>query len=137
MSRSIKEILEDSRTVAVVGASRDPQKPGGDVPLRLQKRGFRLIPVSPVGDELFGEKVRQSLAEIDEPVDVVEVFRPSEEAPDIARQAAAIGANVLWLQEGLESAEARRIAEEAGMDYVEDRCMGVESERLGISKTSD
>lgn len=137
MSRSIREILENSRTVAVVGASRDPEKPGGDVPRRLQKRGFRLIPVSPTGDELFGESVRNSIAEIDTPIDIVEVFRPADEAPDIARQAVAIGAKVLWLQQGLASPEARRIAEEAGMDYVEDRCMGAESDSLGITKTPD
>ncbi|MEA2683339.1 MAG: uncharacterized protein QOK05_1667 [Chloroflexota bacterium] len=135
MGRDIKQILEESRTVAVVGASRDPEKPGGRVPPRLQKRGFKVIPVSPAGGRLFGEDVVNSLAEVDGPVDIVQVFRPSEEAPQIALAAAAIGAKALWLQEGLTSADARRIAEEAGMDYVEDRCVDVESQRLGIEKT--
>jgi predicted CoA-binding protein/uncharacterized damage-inducible protein DinB len=135
MSRSVEEILRDSSTVAVVGASRDPEKPGGRVPPLLQKRGFRVIPVSPAEGQLFGEAVRESVADIDQTVDIVEVFRPAEEAPGIALAAAAIGARVLWLQEGITSPEAKRIAEEAGMDYVEDLCLDVESQRLGITKT--
>jgi predicted CoA-binding protein len=74
------------------------------------------------------------VADVDRPVDVVEVFRPSEEAPVIARQAAAIGAKVLWLQEGIVSEGARRIAEAAGLDFVQDRCMGLESRQLDIHK---
>jgi predicted CoA-binding protein len=111
----------------VVGASRDPSKPGHSVPDQLHRAGFRVIPVNPhASGSLFGEPVRASLLDIGEPVDLVDVFRPSAEAPEIARQAVAIGAGALWLQSDIVSGEARDIAEAAGIDYVEDRCTGVE-----------
>jgi predicted CoA-binding protein len=134
VSRTIDEILRESNVVAVVGASRDPRKPAGRVPLELQERGFTVIPVTPTVDRLWGERAYASLADLDRPVDVVEVFRPSEEAPAVARQAVAIGARTLWLQLEITSEEARRIAEDAGIDFVEDRCMGRESARLEIRK---
>ena len=128
-----RDILARSRTVAVVGASRDPGKAGNAVPAQLQRFGFRIIPVNPNAQgTLFGEPVRASLLEIDEPVDLVDVFRPAADAPEIARQAAAIGARALWLQSDIVSAEARSIAEAAGMDYVEDRCTGVERALGGL-----
>lgn len=134
MSSSIPEILESAHTIATVGASKDPDKPAGNVPLYLNEIGFRVIPVNPNVDELFGEKAYGSLDEVSEEIDVVQVFRPAEDAPDIARQAVKIGAKALWLQLGIASDEARAIAEEAGLDYVEDSCMASESRRLGISK---
>jgi predicted CoA-binding protein len=108
-----------------VGASRDPLKAGGSVPYGLQQRGFRIIPINPYADELFGERVYRSLSEVKEQVDIVDVFRPAADAPAIAREAAAIGARALWLQLDIRSDEARQIAEDAGMDYVEDQCTGV------------
>jgi len=125
VSRSGREILESATTIAVVGASRDPLKAGGSVPAGLQRRGFRIIPINPYADVLFGEHVYRSLAEVPEKVDVVDVFRPAREAPDIARQAVAIGARALWLQLDIRSEEARRIAESAGVDFVEDECTAV------------
>jgi predicted CoA-binding protein len=122
---SSREILENAHTIAVVGASRDPRKAAGSVPEGLQRRGFRIIPVNPYADTLFGERVYRSLLEVPEKIDVVDVFRPAADTPDIARQAAAIGAKALWLQLDIRSEEARRIAEQAGMDYVEDECTGV------------
>jgi uncharacterized protein len=119
-----RRFYADAKTIAVVGASDNPQKAAHGIPAYLRREGYRIIPVNPKGGEMFGEKVRTSLAEIDDPVDAVDVFRPSEETPDIARQAAAIGAKVLWLQEGIHSDEAQRIAEEAGMTFVSDTCMG-------------
>ena len=95
MTRSPQEILERSKTIAVVGASRDPSKAGGSVPVGLQQRGFRIIPVNPFADELFGERVYRSLLEIPEKVDLVDVFRPAADAPEIARQAVQIGARAL------------------------------------------
>jgi uncharacterized protein len=129
-----REILEYARSIAVVGASRDPGKPGGSVPIALKTHGYRLFPVNPTADVLFGEPVYRSLADVPEKVDVVQVFRPADEAPEIARQAVAIGARALWLQLGIKSDEARRIAEAAGLDYVEDRCMGVERALHQIDK---
>jgi predicted CoA-binding protein len=128
------EILDQANTIAVVGLSRHPEKTAHAVPAALQAAGFRVIPVNPHADELLGERAFARLDEVTEPVDVVEVFRPSEEAPEIARQAVAIGARALWLQQGLRSAEARAIAESAGLDYVEDRCMAVERALHGIRK---
>jgi uncharacterized protein len=125
MGRSSSEILRSARTIAVVGASRDPRKAGGSVPEGLQRRGFRIIPVNPYAGTLFGERVYPSLLDVPEKVDLVDVFRPSADAPDIARQAAAIGAKALWLQLDIRSDEARRIAQEAGMDYVEDECTAI------------
>ena len=127
MARRPEEILRAARTIAVVGASRDPRKAGGSVPYGLQRRGFRIIPVNPYADELFGERVYRSLTDITEHVDVVDVFRPAADSPEGARQAAAIGAGALWLQLDIRSDEARRIAEAAGMDYVEDECTAVVS----------
>ncbi len=120
----LRTIYEDTKTIAVVGASEDPRKPGHSIPRYLQHEGFRIIPVNPKGGEILGEKVFASLQEIDEPIDVVDVFRPSDETPDIARSAVEAGAKVLWLQEGIESEEAERIASEAGLKVVMNRCMG-------------
>jgi uncharacterized protein len=131
----IREILESATTIATVGASKDRSKPAGEVPRYLKQIGFRVIPVNPSSIELYGEMAYPSLLDIGEPVDVVQVFRPADEAPEIARQAAQIGAKVLWLQLGIRSDDARRIAEEAGLVYVENRCMAVETRRLGIAKT--
>ena len=130
-----QEILERSRTIAVVGIARTTDKPSGGVPADLQRRGFRIVPVNPKADEILGEKAYASLADVPEDVDVVEVFRPAAEAPEIARQAVAIGARAVWLQLGIESDEARRIAEDAGLDFVQDRCMAVESRRHDIRKS--
>jgi uncharacterized protein len=135
VSSTPEDILERATTVAVVGASRDPNKPGGSVPQSLQQRGFRIIPINPFADELFGERVYRTLAEVPEPIDLVDVFRPSADAPEIARQAAAAGAKALWLQLDIQSSEARRIAEAAGMDYVEDACTGVVAALHRIRKT--
>ncbi|MGH2807568.1 MAG: CoA-binding protein [Actinomycetota bacterium] len=129
-----REILERSRTVAVVGASTDESKPSHSVPARLQRAGFNVIPVNPSGKEILGRVAAKSLSEIDEPIDVVEVFRPAEEAPEIAREAVAVGAKTLWLQLGIRSDEARRIAEEGGLDFIEDHCMGRERDRYDITK---
>ncbi len=125
MTDRATEILAGSKTIAVVGLSRDPAKASHGVAAVLQAHGFRTIPVHPSADELLGEKVYRSLADIPEPVDLVDVFRPSADTPPIAEQAVAIGAKALWLQQGITSAESRRIAEEGGLDYVEDRCTAV------------
>ncbi|WP_329068398.1 CoA-binding protein [Amycolatopsis sp. NBC_01480] len=129
-----EEILASATTIAVVGLSRDPAKAAHGVPATLQAHGFRIIPVHPSATELLGEKVYRSLKDIPEPVDLVDVFRPSAEAAGIAADAVAIGAKALWLQQGIVSAEARRIAEDAGLEYVEDRCTAVVRAVGAISK---
>ncbi|ROS41695.1 CoA-binding protein [Amycolatopsis thermoflava] len=125
MADLAEEVLKAANTIAVVGLSRDPAKAAHSVPAAMQAAGFRVIPVHPSADELLGEKVYRSLADIPEPVDIVDVFRPAREAPRVAEQAVAIGAKTLWLQQGIASAEARRIAESGGLNYVEDRCIAV------------
>jgi predicted CoA-binding protein len=123
--RPAPEVLASAKTIAVVGASRDPRKAGGSVPEGLQRRGFRIIPINPFADELFGERVYRTLADVPEKVDLVDVFRPAADAPEIARQAVAIGAKALWLQEDIRSDEARHIAEAGGLEYIEDECTAV------------
>ena len=136
MNRTSDQILAAATTIAVVGASRDPDKAGGSVPVGLQRRGFRIIPINPYADSLFGEKVYRSLLDVPEEIDLVDVFRPATDAPEIARQAAQIGAKALWLQLDIRSQEARDIAKSAGMDYVEDECTGVVASLHRIRKSA-
>jgi uncharacterized protein len=133
----IKQIYEETKTIAVVGASTDESKPSHRIPKYLQSQGFKIIPVSPKGGECLGEKVYAKLADIPEPVDVVDVFRPAEETPQIARDAVAIGAKVLWLQSGIANDEAEGIAEAAGLKVVMDRCMGATHRQLGLGPGPD
>lgn len=112
--------------IAVVGASRDISKAAYAIPRQLQVYGFRIIPVNPLAETILGEKCYPTLASIPEKVDFVNVFRPSHAAAQVVREAVAIGAPAVWLQQGIVSAEARGIAEEAGIDYVEDRCSATE-----------
>ncbi|HEX4655759.1 MAG TPA: CoA-binding protein [Mycobacteriales bacterium] len=123
-------------TFAVVGLSIDPTKAAHSVPAAMQAYGWRIIPVNPHADRLLGEPVYRRLADIPEPVDVVNVFRPSAEAAEVTRQAVEIGAKAVWLQLGIVSAEARRIATEAGLLYVEDRCTAVERARHAIRRAA-
>ena len=124
--RSAQQVLADANVIAVVGASRDPYKPAHSVPQQMIRHGWRIIPVNPFADQLFGVRAYRTLADIEEPVDLVDIFRPAGDAVDIVRQAAAVKAPAVWLQSGIVSAQARRIAEAAGMDYIEDRCLAVE-----------
>jgi hypothetical protein len=132
--RTPRQILIDSAVIAVVGASRDEEKTAHRVPAQMQRHGWRIIPVNPYADEIFGETAYPTLADIPEPVDLVNVFRPSADAAEVVRQAVAIGAPAVWLQQGIASAEARRIATEAGIDYVEDHCIAVERATGALSR---
>jgi len=129
-----ERILREFRSIAVVGLSRDPSKAAHAIPARLQRAGFRVIPVNPFVDKLLGETSYRTLNDVPFSVEVVLVFRPSTEAAAVAKAAVAIGAKALWLQQGIVSAEARRLAEAAGMLYVEDRCIGVERAAHSITK---
>jgi predicted CoA-binding protein len=132
--RGAAQILADAHVIAVVGASRDPFKPSHSVPLQMLRHGWRIIPVNPFVDEIFGVRSYPSLADIDEPIDLVDVFRPAADAVDVVRQAVAVKAPAVWLQTGIVSAEARQIATDAGLDYVEDRCLAVERAVAGLSR---
>lgn len=116
--------------IAVVGCSATPGKDAHEIPKYMLHHGYDIIPVNPGAAEIFGRRAYASLADIGRPLDLVDVFRPPDEAPAVARQAAMVGAKALWLQSGMRSEEARRIAADAGMRYVEDRCLKVEHRRL-------
>lgn len=116
-------IVKEARTVAVVGLSNDPEKASNEVGAYLMEQGYRVIPVNPREDEVLGEHAYNTVEQIPEQVDVVDVFLPPDKTPDIAEDAVRAGVKTLWLQEGIESSEARRIAEEGGLAYIENRCM--------------
>jgi len=131
-SELTKKILTDFATITVVGLSSDPVKSAHSVPAAMQAYGWRIIPVNPHADVLLGETVYRALADVPEQVRFVNVFRPSAQTADVARQAVAAGAKALWLQLGIISTEAREIAESNGLLYVEDRCIAVERARHGV-----
>jgi len=128
----VERILTTYDTITVVGASATPAKAAHSVPAYMQRHGWRIIPVNPHADEILDESVYRTLADVPEQVGLVDVFRPSGQTPDIARQAVAAGATALWLQLGIASEEARAIAHEARVLYVEDRCLVIEQRRLGL-----
>jgi predicted CoA-binding protein len=125
-----------ARTIALVGLSDDPNRTSNHVGGYLQDAGFKIIPINPNCETVLGQKCLASLGELKEPPDVVLVFRRSEYTPAVAEQAVAAKAKGLWLQVGIRNAEARRVAENSGLDYIEDRCMMVEHmrRRRNISK---
>lgn len=129
----LRTILEGATTIAVYGASTIPGKAAHEVPGVLIDTGYTVIPVHRTATEILGQKAYGTLAEVPVPVDIVDVFRPSAEVPGVVEQAVAIGAATIWVQEGITSAEGRRIAEEAGVAYVEDNCIGDTARRLGVS----
>lgn len=132
MDEIVERILTTYDTITVVGASANPAKPAHTVPALMQRHGWRIIPVNPRAGQILGEQAYPTLAEVPEQVGFVDVFRPSEQTPDIARQAVAAGATALWLQLGIASAESRAIAESAGLLYVENRCLAIEQRRLNL-----
>ena len=137
----IKKILENSKIIAMVGVSSEKKgedrnnlkrKPANVVMKYMQDFGYKVIPVNPFaeGEIINGEKVVASLEKISEPIDIVDIFRPSNEAPNIANQSVKIGTKVLWLQYGIENEEAKKIAENANIQYVSNKCIKQEYQRL-------
>ena len=131
MDALIDRILSESRTVAVVGVSDKPDRPSHVVARYLQARGYRVIPVNPRVEEVLGEKSYKSLAEIPGKVDLVDVFRKSEDVPPIAEEAVRIGARFFWMQEGVDSDAAKEALRKAGIPFVSDRCIKKELARRG------
>lgn len=129
----IAEVLASTARVAVVGLSADPNRPSNEVARALLAAGYEVVPVNPNLDTVLGQRAYGSLAEVPGPIDLVDVFRAVEHAPQVAREAAAVGAAALWLQLGLRSEEARATAEQAGLRYVEDACLAVEVRRHGAT----
>jgi len=128
----IKDVLCNSKTVAVVGISPKDDRPSYIVASYLKSKGYRIIPVRPDGEEVLGEKVYHSLMEIprDVEVDVVDIFRKSEDVPPVVEEAIQRGVKVVWMQEGVIHKEAGAKAEKAGLKVVMDRCMKKEHQRL-------
>ena len=127
---TLRRILRDCRTIAIVGLSAEWHRPSNFVGKYLQQHGYRIIPVNPRYPEVLGERCYANLTDIDEPVDMVDVFRRTEDVLPIAREAVRIGAKCLWQQIGVNNLDADRLAREAGLDTVADRCVKIEHARL-------
>jgi predicted CoA-binding protein len=134
VDETIRRVLAGTHTIALVGASPRPERDSHRVMHFLQQHGYRVIPVNPAcaGQEILGERVRASLREIDEPVDLVDVFRRSEVAGETVDEAIAIRARAVWLQLGVIDEAAAQRARQAGLDVVMDRCPAIEIPRLGL-----
>ena len=129
-TNEIRRILQNTRTIAMVGLSAKWHRPSFFAAKYLLEKGYRVIPVNPNYDEILEQKCYPDLPSIPDPVDVVDLFQRAELTPGYARQAADMGAKVLWLQLGIKSAECEKIAAQAGMDFVQDRCMKIEHGRI-------
>jgi predicted CoA-binding protein len=122
----LQRIFAESRTIAVVGLSPKTNRPSNQVALYLQQAGFRIIPVNPGQTEILGEPCYPDLQAIPEPLDVVDIFRRSEQVEPVVRDAIAVNAKVIWMQQGIVNVEAATIAEQAGLTVIMDRCMKVD-----------
>jgi uncharacterized protein len=129
---TLRSILDEARTIAVVGLSSKPDRDSHGVSLYLQRRGFRIVPVNPNETEVLGEKAYASLLDVptDVAIDIVDVFRRAEDTPSVAEEAVRSGAKVLWLQEGIVNDDARRIGEDAGLTVVMGLCIRTTRDRL-------
>jgi|TARA_B100001769_G_C21782328_1_gene426865 hypothetical protein len=127
----IKNILTKYKTIAMIGVSNDPTKASTIVMKYMQKYGFKVYPVNPraKGQKILGEEVFEKITDIKNPVDIVDVFRPSKEVLDIAKDTIQIGAKVLWLQLGIKNEEAKKIVEKNKIEYVEDKCTKMEYQK--------
>lgn len=129
-SAELRRILTACRTIAVVGLSADASRPSHGVARYLKQQGYRIVPVNPRYEVVLGERCYARLADIPHPVDLVDVFRRTEDVLPIAHQAVAIGAKCLWQQLGIMNLDADRLAREAGLDSIMDRCVEIEHMRL-------
>jgi uncharacterized protein len=128
--QTLRRILRTSRTIAVVGLSAEWHRPSYFAAKYMQEHGYRIVPVNPRYAEVLGERCHPSLAEVDVPIDIVDVFRRSEDVMPIAEAAVAIGARCLWQQIGVRNEAAAALAAAAGLDTVMDRCVKIEHARL-------
>lgn len=131
----IRTLLEETRTIALIGASDRPDRPSNQVMRTLQEHGYRVIPINPqiTGEHLHGEFVFRDLTQIGDPIDMVDIFRNSAAAGDAVDEAIAAGAKAVWLQRGVVNEAAAARAETAGLKVVMDRCPAIEIPRLGIA----
>src|SRR3954449_4551622 len=129
----LKQILTDATTIAMVGASSNPEKASNGIMRKLQKAGYRVIPVNPRETEILGERSYPSLVDVPERIDIVDVFRRAEDTPGIADEAVTIGARALWLQTGIISEDAAARAKAGGLMVVRDTCIGATHSLLRIA----
>ena len=132
---SYKHIFDNYKTIAVYGMSTNPVKPSNYVPAFLESNGYRIIPINPVAQEIDGKKSYPKIADVPDKIEILEVFRPSEQCLDVVNEAverkkAKGDINVIWLQEGIINDEAKKLAEDNGFEFVQDRCMKKEYEYL-------
>ena len=132
----IKDILSKYKTIAMIGVSQNPSRPSTIVMKYMQKYGYKVIPVNPriQGEKILGEEVFEKITDIKEPVDIVDVFRPSNEAYGIAEDTVKIGAKVLWLQLGIRDEEAKKLMYKNNIDYVENKCTKMEYQKFFLNK---
>ena len=132
----IKDILSKNKTIAMIGVSKDPTKPSTIVMKYMQKYGFKVIPVNPraKGEKILGEEVYEKITDIKEPVDIVDVFRPSKEAYGIAEDTVKIGAKVLWLQLGIRDEGAKDLMKKNNIEYIENKCTKMEYQKYFLGK---
>jgi predicted CoA-binding protein len=131
----LRQILTNASTIAIVGASGNPDKPSHRIMQQLKRAGYKVIPVNPKETEILGERSYPSLIDVPEPIDIVDVFRRPEDTPAIADDAVKIGAKTLWLQEGITNEDAASRAAAGGLDVVMNACVGVAQSRLKINKS--
>jgi predicted CoA-binding protein len=133
---NIKEILSKYKSIAMIGVSNDPSKPSTIVMKYMQKYGYKIYPVNPLakGKKILGEEVFANITDIKDPIDIVDVFRPSSEALEIAKDTVKIKAKVLWLQLGIKNEQAKKIVEDSKIEYIEDRCTKIEYQKYFSKK---
>jgi len=131
-----KDILSKYKTIAMIGVSKDPTKPSTIVMKYMQKYGFKVIPVNPraKGEKILGEEVYEKITDIKEPIDIVDVFRPSREAYGIAEDTVKIGAKVLWLQLGIRDEGAKDLMKKNNIEYIENKCTKMEYQKFFLGK---
>ena len=127
---SIKSILENSKTIAVVGCSSNPEKAANRIPKYMKDHGYKIIPINPNSENVLEEKSYKSILDVKERVDIVDIFRPSEDCLEVVKEAIKIKPKVIWMQSGIINDEARKLAEQHGIKVVMDKCLMVEHRKL-------
>src|SRR3989344_3646241 len=129
-SAEIKKILESCKTIAVVGCSSNPEKAANRIPKYMQEHGYKIIPVNPNSENILSEKTYKSISEIKKKVDIIDIFRPSEECLEVVKESIKLNPKVIWMQLGIINEEAKKLAEKNGIKVVMDKCLMVEHKKL-------
>lgn len=128
--KKIRGVLQEYKTIVVVGCSRDPEKDAHKVPKYLKEHGYKIIPINPFADKILGERVYKTFSEIKEPIDIIDIFRPSEECLQVVKEAIKLKPKVIWMQLGIKNTEAAKLAERSGIEVILDKCIMMEHKRL-------